>query len=189
VGRGVTPHYADDWLTVYAGDCRAVLATLPAESVHCVVTSPPYWGLRDYGTATWDGGDAACDHLNYPGAATGNKGAVTSTPMRGDCLRCGATRIDNQLGLEPTPEQYVENMVAVFREVKRVLRNDGTLWLNLGDSYAGSGRGLEPRRAWRAVPRRWAQAQRGRQASQAAGRPQAERPRRHPVARRVRAPG
>src|SRR5215203_5651229 len=85
----------DPWLTVHEGDCRTELATLPAESVHCVVTSPPYWGLRDYGVA-------------------------------------------DQLGLEPTPEQYVENMVGVFREVRRVLRNDGTLWLNLGDSYAAN---------------------------------------------------
>ena len=56
------PHYSDDWLTIYGGDCREVLASLPADSVDCVVTSPPYWGLRDYGTATWDGGDAECDH-------------------------------------------------------------------------------------------------------------------------------
>jgi DNA modification methylase len=87
------PHYEDDWLTVYHGDARAVMAEMEPESVHCVVTSPPYWGLRDYGE---------------PG----------------------------QLGLEPTPEAYVESMVAVFREVRRVLRSDGTVWLNLGDSYA-----------------------------------------------------
>ena len=87
------PYYADDWLTVYLGDCREVMATMEPESVHCVVTSPPYWGLRDYGNA-------------------------------------------GQLGLEPTPEAYVANMVAVFREVRRVLRADGTVWLNLGDSYA-----------------------------------------------------
>jgi hypothetical protein len=60
----MTPFYADDWLTVYGGDCRAVLASLPSDSVDCVVTSPPYWGLRDYGTATWIGGDAECDHKN-----------------------------------------------------------------------------------------------------------------------------
>jgi DNA modification methylase len=91
----MTPYFADDWLTVYQGDCRAVLAELPADSVDCVVTSPPYWGLRDYGE---------------PG----------------------------QLGLEPTPEEYVANMVGVFREVGRILRPSGTVWLNLGDSYSGS---------------------------------------------------
>ena len=78
------------------GDVRERLAELPDASVQCCVTSPPYWGLRDYGT-------------------------------------------DGQLGLEPTPDAYVASMVAVFREVRRVLREDGTLWLNVGDSYASSG--------------------------------------------------
>jgi|LSQX01.3.fsa_nt_gb DNA modification methylase len=79
--------------TLLNGDALKMLKTLPDESVHCCVTSPPYWGLRDYG-------------------------------------------VDGQLGLEPTPNEYVANMVEVFREVKRVLRKDGTLWLNLGDTYA-----------------------------------------------------
>lgn len=76
---------------------NAVHIPLASESVHCVITSPPYWGLRDYG-------------LDERG-----------------------------LGLEPMLEEYIANMVAVFREVRRVLRPDGTLWLNIGDSYAGSG--------------------------------------------------
>jgi DNA modification methylase len=80
---------------ILTGDCRQVLGTLPDESVHCVVTSPPYFGLRDYGVA-------------------------------------------GQIGLEETPAAFVAEMVAVFRDVRRVLRADGTLWLNLGDSYAGS---------------------------------------------------
>jgi len=79
---------------VLTGDCREVLKTLPDCSVHCCVTSPPYWGLRDYGH-------------------------------------------DSQIGLEQTPEDYVAEMVAVFREVRRVLREDGVLFLNLGDSYWG----------------------------------------------------
>lgn len=87
--------------SILIGDCLTNLRTLPDCSVHCVVTSPPYWGLRDYG-------------------------------------------VDGQLGLEKTPEEYVANMVEVFREVRRVLRNDGTLWLNLGDSYAQSGMGGNP---------------------------------------------
>jgi DNA modification methylase len=78
---------------VLVGDCRALLSTLPAESVQTCVTSPPYFGLRDY-------------------------------------------QVSGQIGLEPTPEEYVAEMVGVFREVRRVLRGDGTLWLNLGDSYA-----------------------------------------------------
>jgi DNA modification methylase len=89
----MTPFYSDDWLTLYGGDCREVLASLPANSVDCVVTSPPYWGLRDYGN-------------------------------------------EGQLGLERTPEEYVANMVAVFAEVRRVLKPSGTCWLNLGDSYS-----------------------------------------------------
>ena len=83
-------------VTILTGVCREVLKTLADASVNCCVTSPPYWGLRDYGC---------------PG----------------------------QIGLEPTPEAYVAAMVAVFREVRRVLTDDGTLWLNLGDSYGAGG--------------------------------------------------
>ena len=137
------------------GDCRDLLKTLPDAPVHCVVTSPPYWGLRDYGTAKWEGGDAACDHepdeewvhkrflahFGAHGAPNTQRNAArvhwyAQTP--GKCPRCSASKIDSQLGLEKTPDEYVANMVAVFREVRRVLRDDGTLWLNLGDSYAGS---------------------------------------------------
>lgn len=140
---------------ILVGDCLDVLRTLPEESVHCVVTSPPYWGLRDYGTATWEGGDPACAHRgrlkprnDTTGAGIGH-GRFGSTrgnqpgkrayavPVR-DVCRCGARRLDAQLGLEPTPEEYVSTIVDVFREVRRVLRSDGTLWLNIGDSYAGS---------------------------------------------------
>lgn len=83
---------------ILTGDCRDVLRGLPAESAHCCVTSPPYFGLRDYG-------------------------------------------VDGQIGLEPTPGAYVAEMVSVFREVRRVLRPDGTVFLNLGDSYAAGGMG------------------------------------------------
>lgn len=79
---------------IIQGDCLNILKSLEEKSVNCCVTSPPYWGLRDYG-------------------------------------------VEGQLGLEATPEEYVSKMVDIFTEVKRVLRNDGTLWLNLGDSYAG----------------------------------------------------
>ena len=78
---------------ILLGDCRDTLKTLPDQSVHTCVTSPPYFGLRDYGH-------------------------------------------EGQMGLEPTPDEFVAELVAVFREVRRVLRDDGTLWLNLGDSYA-----------------------------------------------------
>jgi DNA modification methylase len=129
---------------ILEGDAAERLRDLDPQSVQTCITSPPYWGLRDYGTATWEGGDAECDH--GPTAAsretrpasglTGGKATVDAGTIRkGDCS-CGATRIDSQLGLEPTPEEYVANLVEVFREVRRVLRDDGTLWLNLGDSYA-----------------------------------------------------
>ncbi len=85
---------------VIQGDIRAIALTLPSRFVNCIVTSPPYFGLRDYGHS-------------------------------------------DQIGLEPTPEAYVETMVGIFRELRRVLRDDGTLWINLGDSYT-SGGGFDP---------------------------------------------
>jgi DNA modification methylase len=85
-------------VTILTGDCRDVLASLPAESAQTCVTSPPYFGLRDYGH-------------------------------------------DGQIGLEQTPDAFVAELVAVFREVRRVLRGDGTLWLNLGDSYSARTKG------------------------------------------------
>ncbi|MBX5010874.1 site-specific DNA-methyltransferase [Rhizobium lentis] len=80
-------------VNIIVGDCRALLAAMEPQSVHCCVTSPPYFGLRDYG-------------------------------------------VDDQIGLEDRPDNFVAELVSVFREVRRVLRDDGTLWLNLGDSYA-----------------------------------------------------
>jgi DNA modification methylase len=137
---------------IIPGDCLEVLKTLDSESVHTCITSPPYWGLRDYGTAQWEGGDAECDHssakiktrADYPFSEASAKQVTSKGTMmhlyRDQCS-CGATRIDKQIGLEKTPELFVSKMVEVFREVKRVLRDDGTLWLNLGDSYSGSGKG------------------------------------------------
>ena len=136
---------AELWL----GDCREVLPTLPDASVHAVITSPPYWGLRDYGTATWEGGDAGCDHKGGVGASasSGLNGSLAHkdgrvfTPYRSVCGKCGARRIDSQIGLEADPEEYIATMVGVFREVRRILRPDGTLWLNMGDSYSGGKQG------------------------------------------------
>lgn len=135
------PLIADTDLTVYQGDVLAVLPTLTDESVDCVITSPPYWGLRDYGTASWKGGDEGCDH-SVGGQVEDNKapGAITTGQRPGVdasfCRKCGATRQDDQIGLEQTPALYVERIVAVFREIRRVLAPHGTVWLNLGDSYA-----------------------------------------------------
>lgn len=88
---------------LFIGDCNVILPTLDTKSVQTVVTSPPYFNLRDYG-------------------------------------------VDGQIGQESTVEEYVAHMVAVFREVRRVLKDDGTVWLNLGDSYAGSGQGGNPQK-------------------------------------------
>ena len=128
------------------GNSLELLKTLPDQCVQTCITSPPYWGLRDYGTATWIGGDKNCTHRRESKKSdktiTGHKNftemlGVGDAIYKNVCNRCGAVRKDDQLGLEETPEQYVENMVLLFREVRRVLKDDGTLWLNLGDSYAG----------------------------------------------------
>jgi len=139
--------------SVVCGDALALLPELPAGCVHQCVTSPPYWGLRDYKApaVVW-GGAPGCEHVwgagnivkvgrNDNDRSFGTRaGAVYDGPPAESvnagnfCARCGAFR--GQLGLEPTPSAYVEHLVAIFREVKRVLRDDGVCWLNLGDSYA-----------------------------------------------------
>jgi DNA modification methylase len=132
---------------LYQGDCIETMRGLPDGCVQTCVTSPPYYGLRDYGTATWEGGSAECDHRKNPEAysdkamAKSTIGAHSNTGhaqegYKNVCGKCGAKRIDNQIGLEDTPDAYVAKLVDVFREVRRLLRDDGTLWLNLGDSYA-----------------------------------------------------
>lgn len=144
-------------LQILTGDWIEQLRTLPDQSVHCCVCSPPYWGLRDYGTAKWEGGDPHCDHKvdsqsgamkqkrstlgpNRDGLSAENSYFKANDEVyRHSCGKCGAVRIDRQLGLEKTPEEYVSKVVAGFREVRRVLRDDGTLWLNLGDCYAAAG--------------------------------------------------
>jgi DNA modification methylase len=130
---------------IYQGDVIECLKKIPDESVNCIITSPPYWGLRDYGTGTWEGGDLSCSHRKeYPNSSTKRSdGAHANTnhalePYKEFCGRCGAKRIDMQIGLEKTPEVYVKKLVGIFRELRRVLRKDGTVWLNLGDSYCGS---------------------------------------------------
>jgi len=92
----MTIYYQNKNITIYNNNCKEILKNFKPLSINCIITSPPYYGLRDYGEV-------------------------------------------EQLGLEETPEKYVENLVEIFREIKRVLRNDGTVWLNLGDSYCGSG--------------------------------------------------
>tara|TARA_B100001989_G_scaffold11668_1_gene7400 strand:+ start:12300 stop:13427 length:1128 start_codon:yes stop_codon:yes gene_type:complete len=137
-------------INIYVGNCLDKLKHIESQSIDTCITSPPYWGLRDYGTAEWEGGDPNCDHVANPKATKkmGNKEFNKNRPSRENtktkgyyekqCPKCGAVRKDKQLGMEDTPEEFVNNLVEVFREVKRVLRDDGTVWLNLGDSYAMS---------------------------------------------------
>lgn len=132
---------------ILVGDALSVLQSLPDQSIQMVCTSPPYFGLRNYGTATWEGGEPSCLHemsRNKNRHKEGDKSATNkgSNPITWNvCGSCGARRIDQQIGLEETPEKYVAKLVEVFREVRRVLKDDGTVWLNLGDSYSGTGYG------------------------------------------------
>lgn len=141
------------------GEVLGTLQRLPDQSVHCVVTSPPYYNLRDYGTAEWVGGtDPACDHLMPADRRQrDNSGGVYRDSFNqdgpqqarrrqypGTCAKCGAVRIDDQVGLENTPEDYTAKLVAISREIRRVLRDDGLYWLNLGDCYASHDRGQQP---------------------------------------------
>ncbi len=128
-------------ITFIQGDVREKLFELPSDFFDCIVTSPPYFGLRDYGTATWEGGDPACDHVGRdsrsvsggPGKQYSNAGS--NRVYSGSCS-CGARRIDAQIGLEPTLDAYLETMVAVCRELRRVLKPSGVCFINIGDSFA-----------------------------------------------------
>jgi DNA modification methylase len=124
------------------GDCRETMRRWSSQGIKAqtCVTSPPYFGLRDYGTARWEGGDPNCNHVGKDsrtvsgGAGKQYTNAGSNRVYSGDCI-CGARRIDSQIGLEETPEDYIAAMVDVFRCVRDVLADDGTLWLNIGDSY------------------------------------------------------
>ncbi len=152
---------------LYHGDVLDVLRGMLSRSVQCVVTSPPYWGLRDYGTANWEGGKKGCNHLAPP---TGGPNPVNGCKRRGlgnndtqyksICKKCEAKRIDSQLGSEETADClgwatgdrcgvcHVCRITEVFREVRRVLREDGTLWLNYGDTY-----GVDSKKIEKGLPR------------------------------------
>ena len=146
---------AEDPALIIQGDALDSLKRLPDAAVQCVVTSPPYWGLRDYGTGEWEGGAANCCHQprEKKQGATGQRADRRhSQPeiYHNICGKCGALRSDRQIGLEATPEAYVAALVEVFAEVRRVLAADGTLWLNLGDSYASGELGRHDARSERA---------------------------------------
>jgi len=138
---------------VVCGEVREVLRKFPSESIDLVITSPPYWGLRDYGLppTVW-GGDPDCKHewasskrywdnrhasvlaregKDELGSRKDARGYLTDS----FCVKCGAWR--GQLGLEPHPQMYIDHLVEVCREIKRVLKPSGSFYLNLGDTYYG----------------------------------------------------
>jgi DNA modification methylase len=126
------------------GDCRETMRRWKEQGIKAqtCVTSPPYFGLRDYGTGKWVGGDKNCDHVeseNKHGGQRADRNQEGYKKKYKDvCKKCNAVREDGQIGLEETPEQYIHAMVEVFRCVWDVLEDDGTLWLNIGDSYCNS---------------------------------------------------
>ena len=150
------PYYQEDNIMIYNGDCLEVLKQLPSESVDCVMTSPPYWALRDYSVnpQIWDG-DKNCEHEWYEvdvlrKATPGDKPSLNSKiaihrsnnenrPGKPSdfCIKCGAWR--GALGLEPTFQLYIKHLCDIFDEVKRVLKKTGNCWVNMGDTYGGSG--------------------------------------------------
>ncbi len=123
---------------ILQGDALTKLKELPEKSINMCMTSPPYWALRDYGTANWDGGDKNCNHKIPEGEQDPKNKNNTSHNVRfirDVCYKCGAKRVDKQLGLEPTSDQYISSICDIFDKVKRVLRDDGTCWVNIGDTY------------------------------------------------------
>jgi DNA modification methylase len=147
-------HYTTEQVTnaFIIGDARRSLKKIPSGIARCIVTSPPYFGQRDYGTAIWVGGDPACEHSRATNVVSdgtasstltgGLKNQVISHSSRKGyndiCKKCGAIRVDNQLGLERTPRGYIQKLKLIFRECRRILSDDGTLWVNIGDCYAST---------------------------------------------------
>jgi len=151
VEYGITnPYWADNLRAIYNGDCRS-MSELADGSVQCVITSPPYWGLRKYSgeqELIW-GGDENCEHswealstkeMDYvqgnPEFARPHREQKNFTATTNTCSLCGAWK--GAYGLEPTPEMYIQHTIEILREIRRVLRKDGVVFWNIGDSYAGS---------------------------------------------------
>lgn len=163
--------YLDDRdFTLYHGDVLKVGPTLPKESIQCVVTSPPYYGLRDYGTGKWvyEGKDSvadaevvvACTHeaakkktrYDYSLATSGiqdgsRRGTDAQVGMWKEiCPDCGARRVDDQLGAESTPDEFIRRMADVFEALRPALAADATLFVNLGDTYKDGSPLMVPQR-------------------------------------------
>jgi site-specific DNA-methyltransferase (cytosine-N4-specific) len=126
----LVPWWSAGPVTLYTGDAHDVLAAMPDASADCIVTSPPYWGKRRYHTGTWQAGRPDCDHQAGPDPNTRRPHDTVICPT------CGAVWTDRQYGLESTLDEYIDHLVAVFAQARRVLHPTGTMWLNLGDTYA-----------------------------------------------------
>lgn len=147
----VEPRLTLPGVEVYIGDALETVIKLAKQyggKVNCVITSPPYFNLRDYGTANWEGGNPDCDHgiKRQHGSEKVVAVAQSSHVSKADklnrkiCGKCGAVRVDDQIGIEDTVEEYVTRLCNLFDAIgQHLLRPDGSLWVNLGDSYAGSG--------------------------------------------------
>lgn len=139
-----------DKIKILHGNVFDKVKELNDNSIDCVVTSPPYWGLRDYGTGTWIGGDKNCPHKRLTKISkdtkTGHAGMFKKGNVVGDaiykkyCPECGAKRKDEQLGLEETYQEHIKNIVNLFEEIKPKLKESATIWLNYGDSYSSGKR-------------------------------------------------
>ena len=145
---------------IYLGNNLTVLKSLPSKSIDTSITSPPYWNLRNYGSEPeiW-GGNENCDHEwtnkisfkgHKPNHGNGSNTLTMSNVTKESqkinwssgqfCNKCNAWK--GELGLEPTPELYIEHLVMIFREIRRILKSYGTCWVNIGDTYASTSGGF-----------------------------------------------
>ena len=137
-------------IKILQGNCIDKIKELEDNSIDCVVSSPPYFGLRDYGTGKWQGGKEDCPHKRLTkiskNTATGHANMYKHGDVVGDaiykdiCPKCGAKRIDDQFGLEKTYQDYLANTVKVFETFKPKLKDTATIWWNVGDSYSSGSR-------------------------------------------------
>ena len=142
---------------ILIGDFLEKFKDIPDESIDCVITSPPYWGLRDYGTGKWEGGDPDCKHEKIEHKTREKRGGFEGSIQSNNvgsfgserqwtsdiCPDCGAEMIDKQMGLELDFNDYLDKLDAMMKECKRVLKPTGTVWVNLGDTYSTLSGGMK----------------------------------------------
>lgn len=137
------------------GDCLTKIKEIPDSSVDCCISSPPYWGLRDYGTGKWVGGDDKCDHSSIRRKTRQERGGLSEVQAGNEggfgdekkwtddiCPDCKAEYKDEQWGSEMNFQDYLDHMMELMTEIKRILKPTGTCWINLGDSYSTQSGGM-----------------------------------------------